>query len=183
MPLFRGLLFCVPTCFLEVICPRHSPDMSTIISTVNILIDSKIANKSIKNSKITKISSSNFSITKKKKKKAIFCSMFQYVYQCGCQVHIQLASMLSLHSFSTFIIFSIYSFEIFFWSSTLTFTSHFHRQDNYKTANSFLSILLWGNSKQVTTIMTPINLLHCLRSFLIKNKSHFIVGIPQYLGG
>ena len=76
MPLFRGLLFCVPTCFLEVICPRHSPDMSTIISTINILIDSKIANKSIKNSKITKISSSNFSITKKKKKKQFFFQCF-----------------------------------------------------------------------------------------------------------
>ena len=54
------------------------------------MINWNIVNKSTKNSKITKNSSSSFLNTKK----TTLCLIFQYGYQYGCQVHIHRLSWL-----------------------------------------------------------------------------------------
>ena len=76
-----------------------------------------------------------------------------------------LASMLSLHSFSTFINFSICSFQIFFRSSTLTFTAPLSSFRQLIPTTSLFSpalcLAILNNSRPSRLHFLPSFLIHC----------------------
>ena len=92
------------------------------------------------------------------------CTLFLYL----------LASMLSLHLFSTLINSSMCSFQIFFRSSTLTFTTSLSSLRQLTQHHLSSPQPFFGNSKQVTTITTQINLLHYLSRFLIHSRIYIL---------